>query len=349
MKPDRSPIRLTRRGFLRASARQAAVLGIAGSAAMSAARPARAGSDTTPNPFAYDVSRLEQFDPKLARYAETRQFRCPRPDARRMALGPGGNLYVAAGNYVVILDANGTPVSELALTAAARCVAAAPDGTVFAGLRDHIEVFDAKGQRRAAWDSPGKKTWFTGLAIGDRGEVFAADSGNRVVLRCDRAGKVLARIGEKNPQRDIAGFILPSPYLDVVWHTDGLLRVNNPGRHRVEVYTLDGDLELTWGKPSMAIDGFCGCCNPIALALTKDGRCVTCEKGLPRVKIYQEHGALDCVVAGPELFPENARVGAGEAAADGVRAALDAAVDAQDRVFVLDTVTSRIHVMEPKA
>ena len=40
MKPDRSPIRLTRRGFLRTSARQAAVLGLAGSAAMSAARPA---------------------------------------------------------------------------------------------------------------------------------------------------------------------------------------------------------------------------------------------------------------------------------------------------------------------
>ena len=45
--------------------------------------------------------------------------------------------------------------------------------------------------------------------------VFAADSGNRVVLRYDRSGKLLGRIGEKNKDRDIPGFVIPSPYLDV--------------------------------------------------------------------------------------------------------------------------------------
>jgi hypothetical protein len=99
----------------------------------------------------------------------------------------------------------------------------------------------------------------------------------------------------------------------------------------------------------MGVDGFCGCCNPIAVALLPDGRSVTCEKGLPRVKIYREHGEFDCVVAGPEIFPQNARIGAGEEAADGTRASLDAAVDAHGRVFVLDTITGDIRRMEPKA
>ena len=116
--------------------------------------------------------------------------------------------------------------------------------------------------------------------------VFAADAGNRVVLRYDKSGKLAGRIGEKNKERNIPGLIIPSPYLGVVLAPDGLLRVNNTGRHRVEAYTVNGDLESSWGKPSNAIEGFCGCCNPIGLALLPDGRYVTCEKGLPRVKVY---------------------------------------------------------------
>jgi hypothetical protein len=90
---------------------------------------------------------------------------------------------------------------------------------------------------------------------------------------------------------------------------DGLLRVNNPGRHRVEIYTAEGDLELSWGKATVGIEGFCGCCNPTALGLLADGRCITCEKGLPRVKVIRQRGAFECVVAGTESFPQNSRAG----------------------------------------
>src|SRR6185369_16684319 len=127
-------------------------------------------------------------------------------------------------------------------------------------------------------ESPGKKTWITGLTVSDK-ELFAADSGNRCVLRYDRSGKLLARLGEKNKERNVRGLIVPSPYLDVAIGKDGLLRVNNPGRHCVELYTTTGEFELFWGKPSAATEGFCGCCNPIALVMLPDGRCVTAEKG----------------------------------------------------------------------
>ena len=112
------------------------------------------------------------------------------------------------------------------------------DGTVYAGARDHVEVFDAKGKRLATWESPGKRTWFTGLAVGEN-DVFAADAGNRVVLRYDKSGKLAGRIGEKNKERNIPGLIMPSPYLDVKLARDGLLRLNNTGRHRVEAYTAE--------------------------------------------------------------------------------------------------------------
>ena len=157
------------------------------------------------------------------------------------------------------------------------------------------------------------------------------------------------RIGVKNAERNVPGLIVPSPYLHVAMAPDGLLRVNNPGRHRVETYTTAGDLEFSWGKPSAAIEGFCGCCNPVGLALLPDGRYVTCEKGLPRVKVYSAEGAFESVVAGAESFPENAAATFVKGAEDCRLGGLDAAVDSQQRVYVLDLVTAEVRVMKRKA
>jgi hypothetical protein len=300
------------------------------------------------NPFAYDLERVSKTDPKLVRYEQAGRFACPGPGPRRLAIGPEDHVYIAARNGVSALDGEGRRLSQIVLGAPARCVAVGPDGTVYAGLRDHVEVFDPKGRRLAAWESPGKKVWLTGLAVAGK-EVFVADAGNRVVLHYDELGKVAGRIGEKNKERNVPGLIVPSPYLDVKMGRDGLLRVNNPGRHLVEVYTPNGDLERAWGKASAAIEGFCGCCNPVGVALLPDGRYVTCEKGLPRVKIYSAEGVFESVVAGPESFPENARAGALNDASDGLLGGLDAAVDSQGRIYVLDLVGGDVRVMRAKA
>ena len=329
-----------RREFLADGLRSAALL-----TALATGRAPAAEKAGTANPFAYDVSRLSKTDPKLIAYSEVAHWKCPHADPRRLAMAPDGTLLVCAGNYVTALNQDGQPGLEIALPEAARCVAVAKDGTIYAGLRDHVEVFDAKGQRRATWDSAGKKAWLTGLALGEN-EVFAADSGGRVLLRYDKSGKLVARLGEKSKERNVPGFIVPSPYLDVELTKDGLLRVNNPGRHRVEAYTTDGDFEGDWGKPTGAIDGFCGCCNPIGLALLPDGRFVTCEKGLPRVKIYSAQGEFESVVAGTESFPENAK--ACSDLNDCTRGGMDAAVGADGRVYILDFIAGDVRVMKAK-
>jgi hypothetical protein len=287
-----------RRKFLADSLRSAALL-----TALASGHGQAAEKTGTANPFAHDVSRLSKTDPKLIAYEEAARWKSPHPEPKRIAAGPGDTLYVCAGSYVTAMSREGARGMEIPLSEAARCVAVAEDRTIFVGLRDHVEVFDAKGQRRAIWDSLGKKSWLTALAVSES-DLFAADSGNRVVLRYDKSGKLVSRIGEKNKEHDVPGFVIPSPYLDVEIARDGLLRVNNPGRHRVEAYTFSGDFEGAWGKPAMGMDSFCGCCNPIGLALLADGRFVTCEKGLPRVKIYSDQGRFESVVAGTESFPE---------------------------------------------
>ena len=340
---------ITRRRFLKETAGGVGLLAVGSgsfAASLGLARAASAGKDA--NPFAYDVGRFGKTDPKLIHYEQAGRFPGPKPDPCRIAIGPEDRVYIAAGNYVTVLDRDGARVSEIALATAARCVAVAGDGTIYAGVRDRVEVFDSKGRSLATWESPGKRTWFTGLAVGEN-DVFAADAGNRVVLRYDKSGKLAGRIGEKNKERNVPGIIMPSPYLDVKLARDGLLRLNNTGRHRVEAYPPSGDLESSWGKPSAGIEGFCGCCNPIGLAMLPDGRCVTCEKGLPRVKVYSHEGVFESVVAGPETFPENAKATFVKGAEDCRLGGLDAAVDSQQRIYILDLVTSDVRVMKRKA
>lgn len=327
---------VSRRRFVQQGLAAAGLVGLGQSA--TAKPPARKSAGT--NPFAYDVSKYTKVDPKWLHYEQVGQFKPARSEPRRLSIGPDQNLYLSAGHYVCVLDAHGNRLRETALPGPVRCAAAASDGLIYVGLRDQIQVLDSTGQRRTAWPVPDKKAWLTGLAV-SASEVFAADSGARVVWRYDRSGKLLGRIGQKDPARNIPGFVLPSPFLDVELHPDGLLWVNNPGRHKVMAFTPEGDLELEWGRPTFAIEGFCGCCNPIALTVLPDGRIVTCEKGLPRVKVYSVHGELESVVAGPTAFAENLQ---GCDPADCTTGGLDAAVDAAGRIYVLDPVANVVRV-----
>jgi hypothetical protein len=333
--PDATPV--SRRRFMRTVAQGAAAAGFSAYAAKTAAA-------VEANPFAYDVSRFSKTDPKLLAWEEVSRRTCPVKGALRLALSPDDCLHIAAGDQLLRWGPEGVR-PPLTLGAPVRCAAIAADGTLFVGLVDRIAVFDASGKRQPDWPVPGPKTWLTGLAVTEK-ELFAADSGQRLVWRFDRSGKTLARIGVKDTDRGVPGIVLPSPFLDVRLHPDGLLRLNNTGRHRIEAYTLDGDFEHAWGEASAAISGFSGCCNPIAFAHLPDGRTVTCEKGLPRVKVYRD-GLLESVVAGTESFAENLRQCSNPS--DCTRGGLDAAVDSRGRIHLLDRVTSEVRVLQPKA
>lgn len=329
----------TRRNFFRNATGTMAILNVI------ASQRADAGEAAPKNPFAYDVSHLQKTDPKLIAYEETFRLKAPHPQAKRIAIGADDTLYVCSGNYLTAMKPGGESLLEIATSEPTRCCAVARDGKIYLAVRDHVEVFDAKGQRKAVWESPGKKPWLTGIAAAEN-DVFVADAGNRVLLHYDQSGKLVRRIGEKDKEHNIPGFIVPSPFFDVELARDGLLRVNNPGRHRMELYTTDGDFEGSWGVTAMGITGFCGCCNPINFTLLPDGKYVTCEKGLPRVKIYGATGEFESVVAGVETFSENARAcGPSDCTAGG----LDAAVDSQGRIYILDIVTGDVRVMQRKA
>lgn len=331
---------VTRRNFIQRAADAAKVAGL-GAALGTLGRRAPAASGTA-NPWAYDDSLYRRTDPKLVRYHEVGRFRSTRPSPRCLAMSKDQRLFIGAGKYLTEYGLDGAQLSEIALAAEPRCVSVADDNAIYIGLRDHLEVYSRRGEQRGVWETRGEKAYFTGVAVSQT-DVFVADAGSRVVLRYDRSGKLKGCIGEKKSGSDQTGFIVPSPFFDVQLGHDGLLRVTNPGRHRVETYTCDGDLEYAWGSPGAAIENFCGCCNPIHLALLEGGRIVTFEKGIPRVKVLAEDGKLESVVAGAESFVENSKVcGPNDCTLGG----LSGAADAKGRIYALDLVTADVRVME---
>ncbi len=193
----------------------------------------------------------------------------------------------------------------------------------------------------------GKRTVLTSIAVGEE-DVFAADAGSLVVWRYDHSGKVLGQIGRRDPSRNIPGFVVPSPYFDVAIAPDGLLRVANPGMHQIEAFTFDGHLELSWGKRGLGIEALCGCCNPSNIAILSDGRIVTAEKGLPRVKVYSATGEFECVVVATSVLAPNPSM-LSECCDEHTLHPVDLAVDSRDRILVLDPLAGLVRIFVRKS
>jgi len=294
--------------------------------------------------FVYDINDLAEIDPNLILYEQVDSaIATGFTSARGMAVASEGAIYVAGDTAIRMFSDRGKLLTEIDLTDTPRCVTVADDGTIYVGMKDHVEVYDGQGKRLASWQSLGRDAVLTSIAI-SKDNVFVADAGNRVVLRYDSTGKPINRIGDRDLERRIPGFVIPSPYFDVAVATDGLLRVTNPGRHRIEAYTFDGDLELWWGEFSSAPEGFCGCCNPVSFAMLEDDSFVTCEKGLTRVKIYDPDGTFVGVVAGPKQLIEDGVARVCALPAECQAGGFDVAVDSRGRIFVLDTIKNVVKI-----
>ncbi|MEJ5341930.1 MAG: hypothetical protein WHT09_10205 [Thermogutta sp.] len=275
-------------------------------------------TNALPERFVYTLDNYVSVPEEKIVFEPAWQLEIPGKDLRRLAVLEA-TAWVAVDDQLlpVALSANGGRLEEkMAVSFSPQCLAVArhsggQDGRTgkgsdsdllfFVGSGSRVIVVSAAGDVQSEWSFFGSKAVITDIAVAGE-EVFVADAGNRVVHRVDRHGEKIAEIGHRDVDRGILGFIIPSPYFDLAWGSDGLLRVVNPGVHRVEVYTREGDLEIFWGKAGLDEAGFCGCCNPAHIALFSDGRVVTAEKGIPRVKVYSAHGELLGWVASPEHF-----------------------------------------------
>jgi len=328
---------VSRRGFLNAGL--VAAGGAAGWVAgcdKAPQPPAPRGRKPLDKRFTYDVSEYEKVEPGQLLYNEAGQMPTGLQVASCLAVGADDALYVGGDQAIKIFGKDGQPRSAIALPEPPQAVALDKD-RVLVAFKDHFEAFDAVGKPLLKGEALGPKAHLT--AVAGNGElVFVADAGNREVVRFDAAGKVAGRFGKLGNKDGNPGFVVPSPYFHLMLGSDGLLWVANPGRHQIQAHTLEGRFELGWGQPAMCVEGFCGCCNPSFFARLPDGRFVTSEKGLVRIKVYDAKGKFLGLVAGHTQLAKS------EQNLPVYRVACDSA----GRVLALDPTTGVIRIFVPK-
>ena len=287
--------------------------------------------------FKYDDTALRQIDPKLIGYHEVGKLSAGMAKPTCMGIGPAGQIYIAGDRLAKVLDSRGAEILSFPLDGEATCIAAGLAGDIYIGVGSHVQVYHSDGKFKASWVSLGVGSQISSIAVGEK-SIYVADSGSRVghLVVFDLDGNRTGELAKENPKAGIAGIITPSTHMNGAVSADGNIWVANPGRHQLEQYSPAGELLKSLGQSGTGIEQFLGCCNPSDFALLSDGRIVTAEKGVPRVKVYKDDGHLVSVVAGPDNFGAN-------------RQGINLAGDAQGRVLVLEPGTSDIRIFAEKS
>lgn len=167
--------------------------------------------------------------------------------------------------------------------------------TVFASTLETILVINGKGKLIAEFGPVEDSSIITSIAA-NKTFIAVADAQNKRVTILDKKGNIGKMIGLSGEP-----FIIPSPYFDVALTNDNKIYVVNPGNRRIEERSIDGSIIRYFGSPGMAPAGFCGCCNPAHFTKFPGGF-VTAEKGLNRIKIYNENGEFTELVSSTNNF-----------------------------------------------
>jgi hypothetical protein len=252
-----------------------------------------------------------------------------RSSLRSIAINRQNRLYAAGDSEVKVFDAEGRVRRRWSTAKPPSAVAVAENGSVWAGQAGQMEIFDGAGKLLGTWrDAAAGEVTAIGFY---RDSVLAGDAKDRAILHYDRDRKLINTIGKDNPTR---GFLIPNGTLDFHVDARGIIHAANPGKHRVERYTLDGKLLGHIGRfDGLDPEGFQGCCNPTNLAVSPSGWVYVTEKAGPRAKVLDAEGKLVAVIA--------------ESVFDAQSKNMPVAVDEHGSVYVADTVKRDIIVFEP--
>lgn len=291
-------------------------------------RPDRRGG----NPYALEVDQYKEVEPGLISHEETRNLDLGSLRAAAMAFH-GGTLFVATDSVLVRLKPDGATLGTWKILPSPTGLLVDGDA-IFIGYRSFVARYSHAGQLEKRWDDLGERSVVTNLA-GKEDRIYAADAGNRCVWVYDREGDLITVFEGASQSEAGHGFIVPSPNFDLAVDSYGELWVVNPGKHALENYSDEGRMRGYWEHMTTGPEGFLGCCNPARIVAAPEGRFVTSEKGLVRIKIYDQSGALVSVVAPPALFKEEGK-------------APDVCVDSSLVVYALDYDRNMIRIFNPR-
>ncbi len=284
------------------------------------------------NPFAYDVDAFRSVDPEMVRWQEVRQVGLDTDNPKAITYADG-KIYLAADNELQVIGSDWVRLFRRAFPAEPASLAVDGEGWIVAGMTNHLIMLDNKGDKVAESELLPEETSITSVAILDD-NVYAADAAGRRILVFNQDLKLTGVFRGESGVSELHGFIVPGGHFSLAVNPEQELWITNPGIHSLQNYTASGRLRSYIQRTSFGIDGFSGCCNPVHFTFLPDGRFVTSEKGIIRIKVMRESGETESVVAPPEAF------------AGGTRAPAVAADD-DGNVLVLDFDRNMIRIFEP--
>jgi len=287
---------------------------------------------TGPNPFEYNVDNFKTVDSTLIHFKETKNYRISFETPAAITIS-GDKIFLAGDSKIQVIGLDGSLIQEITLSGQPQAVEVFGEN-IFVAISNAVNIYNGTGMLLKTWPTLTDSAMVTAIAASET-SVFVADAGNRKVHRYNHAGQLLASFDGKADEGVLHGFIIPSGFFDLDINPDGDLWVVNPGMHALENYTEEGNLREHWNNTNMMTEGFSGCCNPAHYTFLPDGRFVTSEKGLVRVKTYKQSGEFEGVVAAPVKFAEEGK-------------APDVATDSVGNVYALDFDKKMIRVFEPK-
>jgi sugar lactone lactonase YvrE len=263
-------------------------------------------------------------------YRQTRVMGGFSQTIRGLAVGRDGRLYAAGDSQVMLFDPAGKLIRRWTTQKPACSVALTAGGETYVGEAGQVEIFDTSGGIKKAW----RGGWFGEVtAVGFHGgDIFVADAAARCIRRYDKELKHRNDIGHDNRTH---GFLIPNGVLDFSVDRAGVIHAANPGKHRVERYTPDGQLLGHIGRfDGIDPEGFPGCCNPTNVDVGQAGQVFVTEKAEPRAKVLDNSGKLVAILESKAFSPGSKNMAV--------------AVDFQGRVYVAETTKLQILVYEVK-
>lgn len=283
------------------------------------------------NPWEYNVDEFINLeDTVLIKYDEILNLILDSVNHRGIAYLEN-RIYIIGDNFLQVVSPDGKEYFRRSLMSSPGCITVS-GGRIFIAYATQITAYDMQGELINSWDIKGENAIITSMAVFDD-LLFAADAGNRRVLRYKTNGDYLGQFEGKSETGQLHGFIIPSSNFDLDISDDGDLWVVNPGKHALEHYSHDGYLKRYWESTSFSVEGFSGCCNPVHIAILSDGSFVTSEKGIVRIKVHKPFGEVYAIVAPPLKFR------------DAVYAP-DLAVSPEGLIYALDFNTNRLRVFK---
>jgi hypothetical protein len=295
------------------------------------------GCDREPPPtYRLELDSLRRVEQAAVLYRQEAIVRSPVAAPTALASLASGDGMAVAGAGQVAWSA-GAPFRSFEgaeLPEPAVAVAVATRDRVYIASQQRIYLWNpTAGGEPQAWIEFPEAAQICSLAAGE-GLVWVADAGGGRVHVYRQDGELVTTVPGPDAETKAPHFILPSRHFDLAAGPDGSFWAVNPGRHRLENYRTDGSLIGSWGEAGNNLPSFAGCCNPVHIAVLGDHRFATVEKGLKRIKLYDQQGRFAGVVCGPEKLTSDGRQ-------------LDAAALAGGKLAVLDPSAGVIRIFAP--